>query len=94
MKDLKSNSRSDFFGPCCLGIKFKDQKCILIGLNGVCCNKCSILIHQKNYISLGLVIRDQYYYCHDYYLGKNMTGDGYPYKFVTFYENEEYFSFL
>ena len=23
-----------------------------------------------------------------------MTGDGYPYKFVTPYENEEYFSFL
>ena len=41
------------------------------------------------------MIIDQHYCCHDCYLGEKMTGDGYPYKFVTFFnENEEYFCFL
>ena len=69
--------------------KYKDQKCMVLGLNGTCCEKCSISIHQKCSISLGLVIRDKYYCCHDYYLCEKIIGDGYPYKFVTFYENEE-----
>ena len=67
---------------------------MLIGLNGVCCKKLSIPIHQKCSISLDLMIRDQYYCCHDCYLGEQMTGDGYPYKFVTFHVNEEYFCCL
>ena len=94
MKDLKSNSTSDFFGPCYLGIKGKDQTCMLIGLNGVCCKKNSIPIYQKCSISSGSVIRDQINCCYDSYLGEKMIGDGYPYKFVTFFENEEYFYFL
>ena len=40
------------------------------------------------------MIRDQYYCSHDCCVGKKITGDGYHYKFVTFYENEEYFCFL
>ena len=56
--------------------------------------KCSIPIHKKCSISLDFVIRDQYYCCHDCYLGELMTGDGFPYKFVTFHKNEEYFCFL
>ena len=67
---------------------------MLVGLNGVCCKECSLPIHQKCSISLGLAIRYQYYYCRDYRVGEKMTGDGYPYNFVTFYENEEYFCFL
>ena len=43
---------------------------------------------------MGLVIRDQNYCWRDCHLGERMTGDGYPYKFVTLYENEEYFCFL
>ena len=49
---------------------------------------------QKYSITLGLVIRDQYYCCRDCHFCEKMTGDGYPYKFVTFYENEEYFYFF
>ena len=94
MKDLKLSSIIDFSGPCYLGKTCIDNNCILIGLNGVCCKKCSIPIHKKCSISLDFVIRDHYYCCHDYYLGEQMTGDGYPYKFVTFHENEEYFCFL
>ena len=73
LKDLKSDSTGDLFGPCCHGKKYKDQKCMLLGLNGTCCEKCSISIHQKSSILLGLVIRDQYYCCHDCYLGEKMT---------------------
>ena len=64
---------------------------MLVGLKGECCKKFSLHIHQKCYIILGLVIRDQYYCCRDCHLGEMMTGDGYPYKFVTFYENEDFF---
>ena len=74
--------------------KCKDQKYVLFGLNGVCCKKFSLLIYQNCSITLGLVIRDQYYCCRDCHLGEKMTGDGYPYKFVIFYKNEEYFCFL
>ena len=65
LKYLKSNSTSNFFGPCYLGIKCKDKICMLIGLNDVCCKTCSIYIHQKCSISLDLVIIDQHYCCHD-----------------------------
>ena len=67
-----------FIGPCYLGKKCKDQKCMLVRLNGVCCKKYSLPIHQNGSISLGLVIRDQYYCCRDCHLGGKMTGDGYP----------------
>ena len=40
------------------------------------------------------MIRDHYYSCCDCHVGEKMTGDGYPYKFVTLYENEEYVCFL
>ena len=61
---------------------------MLVGLNGVCCKKISLPIHQNISITLGLVIRDQYYCCRDCRHGEKMTGDGYPYKFVSFYENK------
>ena len=83
-----------FFGPCYLGTKCKDKNCMLIGLNSVSCKKCSMPIHKKYSISLNFVIRDNYYCCHDCYISVQMTGDGYPYNFVTPYENEEYFCFL
>ena len=51
-------------------------------------------IHKKCSISLNFVIRNNYYCCHDCYIGVKITDDGYPYKFVTPYENEEYFYFL
>ena len=60
----------------------------------VYCKKCSIPTHKKCSISLNFVIRENYYCCHDCYIGEQMTGDGYPYKFVTLHENEEYFCFL
>ena len=94
LMDLKSNFTSNVFEPCYHGIICKDKNSMLIGLNGVYCKKCSIPIHQKRSISLDLVIRDQYYCCHDCYLGEKMTDDGYPYKCVIFYENEEYLCFL
>ena len=49
---------------------------------------------KKCSISLDFVIRDQYYCCHDCYLGEKMTGDGYPYKFVNLHDNEVYFCFF
>ena len=67
---------------------------MLVGLNGVCCKQFSLPIHQKGSISLGFVIKDQCYCCRDCYVGEKLSGDGYPYKFVTFYENEEYLCFL
>ena len=56
--------------------------------------KKSLTHYLRCSISLDLVIRYQYYCCHDCYLGEQMTGDSYPYKFVTFHENEEYVRFL
>ena len=67
---------------------------MLIGLNIVTCKNFSMSIHKKCSISLIFVIRDNYYCCHDCYIGEQMTGDGYPYNFVTLHENEEYFCFL
>ena len=94
MKHLTWSSTIDFSRPCYLGNKCMDNNCILIGLNCVCCKKCSIPIGKKCSISIDFVIRDNYYCCHDCYIGEQMTGDGFPYKFVTFHENEEYFCFL
>ena len=60
----------------------------------VYCKKRSIPTHKKCSISLNFVIRDNYYCCHDCYIGEQMSSDGYPYNFLTLYENEEYFCFL
>ena len=53
LRDLKSKSTSDFFGPCYLGKKCKNQNWMLVGLNGVCCETCSLPIQQqKNNIGI------------------------------------------
>ena len=49
---------------------------------------------QQCFISLKVVINDNYYCCHDCYIGAKMIEDGFPYKFVTLHENKEYFCFL
>ena len=53
LKDLKSNSTSDIFGPCYLGKKCKDQKCILVGLNIVCCKKMLFTNSSKMFYYIG-----------------------------------------
>ena len=77
MKHLTWSSTIDFSRPCYLGNKCMDNNCILIGLNCVCCKKCSIPIGKKCSISIDFVIRDNYYCCHDCYFGEQMIGDGY-----------------
>ena len=84
----------NFFGSWYLCKLCKDKKCILIELNSVICKKCSMSIHKKCSILLNFVIKDNYYCCHDCYIGAKMTGDGFPYKFVTRHDDEEYFCFL
>ena len=81
MKDEKLRSARDFFGHCYLGKKCKEKYWMLIGLNSVSCKKYSIPIHKKCSISLNVVIRDNYYCCHDYYFGEQMIGDGYHLQF-------------
>ena len=83
-----------FFGRCYLGKLCIDNKCVLIGLNSVICTKYYMPIHKKCSISLKFVINDNYYCCHNCYIGAKMTEDGFPYKFVTRHENKEYFCFL
>ena len=35
-----------------------------------------------------------YYCCHDCMIGEKMNVNGYPFKFVTHYNNESYYCFL
>ena len=95
MKDKKLHSGTvNFSGPCYLGNSCIDQSCILIGLNSVMCTKCYMPIHKKCSIFLKFVINDNYYCCHDCYIGAKMIEDGFPYKFATLHGNKDYFCFL
>ena len=86
LKNFKSNSKNDFIRPCYLGNKCSDQEYMLIWLNSERCKKCSLPI-QKNCSTLqNWVIKEHYYCCNDCYLCHQMIGDGFPYKFVTFYK--------
>ena len=95
MKDKKLHSENvDFSGQYYLSKSCIDKRCILIGLNSVICAKCSMPIHKKCSIFLKFVINDNYYCCHDCYIGAKMIVDGFPYKFVTLHDNEDYYCFL
>ena len=89
LKHLKLNSTSDFLDLVILVKNVKIKNVWWLDWMVYFVKKRSIPICQKCSISLGLVIRDQNYCWPDCHLGERITGDSYPYKFVTFYENEE-----
>ena len=94
LKDKKLHSENVIFsGSCYLGKSCIDKRCVLIVLNNFICTKCSMPIHKKCSIFLKFVINDNYYCCHDCYIGAKMIEDGFPYKFVTLHGNKEFFFF-
>ena len=94
MKELKSSNKNRFTGECFFVDKYIDKDSVLIGINSNTCKKYSLPIHVKWADKMGWDHNNCYYCCHDCIIGKIMDVHGYPFKFVTHYNNENYYCFL